>query len=192
MVMARKPCPSRSAVFRSLAGEPREALRVEARGGAQAVGRVEVDDDHLDRPVGLGLQLEAALELQGRAEEHRERRSLAERAGHGIRIAVARQNGVDRGAEPHDPAAHVQRLDGEGQNDVVLSLERGGRSCAYRSQAPGENALLRVEAVLGLVEDHRLRTVHDLVRHLLAAMGGQAMHEDGIACRPPPISALLT
>ena len=49
-----------------------------------------------------------------------------------------------------------------------------------RSQAPGQDALLGVQAVLGLVEDDRLRPVHDLVRDLLAAMGRQAMHEDGV------------
>ena len=47
-----------------------------------------------------------------------------------------------------------------------------------RSQAPGQDALLGVQPVLGLVEDHRLRPVHHLVGHLLAAMGRQAMHEE--------------
>src|SRR5207253_6061335 len=44
------------------------------------------------------------------------------------------------------------------------------------AQAPGENALLRMHAVLGLVEHDRPRPVDDLVGHLVAAMGGQAMH----------------
>ena len=48
------------------------------------------------------------------------------------------------------------------------------------SEAPGEDALLGMQAVLGLVEHHRLRPVDHLVRHFLAAMGGQAMHEHGV------------
>ena len=47
-------------------------------------------------------------------------------------------------------------------------------------EAPGEDALLRVQAVLGLVEHHRLRAVDHLVGHLLAAVGGQAVHEDRV------------
>ena len=49
-----------------------------------------------------------------------------------------------------------------------------------RSEAPGEDAFLRVQPVLGLVEHDRLRTVDHLVGDLLAAMGGQAMHEDRV------------
>ena len=54
------------------------------------------------------------------------------------------------------------------------------------AEAPGEDALLRMQPVLGLVEDDRLRAVDDLVRDLLAAMGRQAMHEDRVLARPPP------
>ena len=46
------------------------------------------------------------------------------------------------------------------------------------AKAPGQDALLRVQAVLGLVEHHRLRAVDHLVGDLLAAMRGQAVHED--------------
>ena len=35
-----------------------------------------------------------------------------------------------------------------------------------------------MQAVLGLVEHHRLRPVDDLGRHLFPAMRGQAVHED--------------
>src|SRR5580700_5746987 len=47
-------------------------------------------------------------------------------------------------------------------------------------QAPRQNALLRVQPVLGLVEHHRLRAVDHVVGDLFAAMGRRAMHEDGI------------
>src|SRR5882724_11075455 len=48
------------------------------------------------------------------------------------------------------------------------------------AQAPGEDAFLCMQAVLGLVPHRRLRAVDDAGRHLLAAMGRQAVHEDGI------------
>jgi hypothetical protein len=35
------------------------------------------------------------------------------------------QDGVDGGTEAHDAPAHVEGLDREGQNDVVLAFERG-------------------------------------------------------------------
>ena len=47
-------------------------------------------------------------------------------------------------------------------------------------KTPGQYALLRVQAVFGLVEHHRLRAVDHLVGDLLAAMRGQAVHEDRI------------
>ncbi len=94
-------------------------VRVEPGIGAQPVRRVEIDHDHVDRPVGLGLELEAALELQRRAEKRGEGRRLADSARDGIRVAVAREDRVERGAEPDASAAHVQRLHGVGQHDVV-------------------------------------------------------------------------
>ena len=73
--------PEQLAGSRACAGTERlEPVLVEPRGGAQAVRRVEIDDDHVDGAVGLGLQLEAPLELQGRAEQHGQRRRLAEHA----------------------------------------------------------------------------------------------------------------
>src|SRR5579862_8458989 len=53
-------------------------------------------------------------------------------------------------------------------------------SPAVSVQAPRQNPLLRVQPVLGLVEHHRLRPVDHLVGDLLAAMGRQAVHEDGV------------
>src|SRR6267378_2361443 len=49
------------------------------------------------------------------------------------------------------------------------------RVLSHRVEAPRQNALLRVQAIFGLVEHHRLRTIDHLVGDLLAAMGGQAM-----------------
>src|SRR5581483_9174161 len=53
-------------------------------------------------------------------------------------------------------------------------------SAAVRLQAPGQDSLLRVQPVLGLVEHHRLRAVHHRVGDLLAAVRRQAMHEDRV------------
>ena len=57
-----------------------DLVLVETRGRAQPVGRVEIDDDHLDRSVALGLELEPALELEDEPKD-RQRRRLAERTG---------------------------------------------------------------------------------------------------------------
>src|SRR5665213_2748130 len=51
------------------------------------------------------------------------------------------------------------------------------------AQAPGKDALLRVQAVLGLLPHRRARPVDDLGGDFLVAMGGQAMHEDGVGLR---------
>src|SRR5580698_1045718 len=53
-------------------------------------------------------------------------------------------------------------------------------AAAIGVQAPGQNALLRMQPVLGLVEHHRVRAVDHLVGDLLATMGGQAVHEDRV------------
>ena len=55
-----------------------EPLRVEARIGAQAIRRLEVDDQERHRAIGLGLQNETAVEFQRRAEQRREHDRLAE------------------------------------------------------------------------------------------------------------------
>src|SRR3546814_1842675 len=52
-----------------------------------------------------------------------------------------------------------------------------GQSCPS-GKTPGENALLRVQTVLGLVPHHRLRPVDDRGGHLVAAVRRQAVHED--------------
>ena len=98
------------------------------------------------------------------------------------------QDTVHRRPRADDTAAQVERLHCEGQNAIVLRVRRDGAASLRpfasvtrpRLQAPGENALLRVQAVLGLVEDDGLRTVDHFVGDFLAAVGRQAMHEDRI------------
>ena len=74
MVMARWPLPS-SAPESWPSVEP---LGVKARIGAQPVRRLEIHDQERHRAVGLGLQDEAAVEFQRRAEQRRQHDGLAE------------------------------------------------------------------------------------------------------------------
>ena len=75
-----------------LAGGDRrgDAILVEARAGAHLAGRGEIHHQHAHRPVGLGLQDEAAVDLQGRAEHDGEHHRLAQQLGDRLRIGVAR------------------------------------------------------------------------------------------------------
>ena len=102
----------------------RDPRGVEAGAGAHLAGRGVVDDQHADRPVALGLQDEAALEFQGRAEQHREHDGFAEKLRDRHRIAMTRQDGVDGRPEAYHPPAQVERFDLKGQDRVVLG---GGR-----------------------------------------------------------------
>src|SRR4051794_34620224 len=52
------------------------------------------------------------------------------------------------------------------------------------AEAPGEDALLGMEPVFGLIEHDGLRPIDHLFGDLLATMGRQAMHEHGIGLRP--------
>ena len=97
----------------------RDPLLVEAGAAAHAAGGAEIDHQHAHRPVGLGLQDEAALELEHRAEHDREHDRLAQELGNRQRIGVAAQDGVDQRPEPHHPAAQVEAFDRERQDDVV-------------------------------------------------------------------------
>ncbi len=56
-------------------------------------------------------------------------------------------------------------------------------SARHRVEAPRQNAFLRVQAIFGLVEHHRLRAVDHLVGDFVAAMRGQAMHEQRVGFR---------
>jgi len=54
--------------------------------------------------------------------------------------------------------------------------------CLFASdaQTPPHNRFLRVQAVFGLVKDHRMRAIHDGRCRLILAVGGKAMHEQGV------------
>ena len=85
--------------------------------------------------------------------------------GYGSRIGArykARLSGTTSGGDANGAATH---------STVAL---------LHCVEAPGQNALLRVQAVFGLVEHDRLRAIDHLVGDLLAAMGGQAVHEQRV------------
>ena len=116
----------------------RHRVGVEAGIAAQAVRRVEVDDDQVHRPIGLGLEDEAALELQRRADQRSQHHRLAEEAGDRRRIVVAVEDGIERRPEPDGAAAAIERLEGEGHDDVVAALgavEAKVLQCAVRSSS---------------------------------------------------------
>ena len=99
-----------------------EAVGVETRIGAQRAGRREVGDQHVDRTVGARLQDELALELQRRAEQHRDHAGLGEQARHRLRIVVPAEYAVEQRSELDDAAARVERADLEGDDMVVAGI----------------------------------------------------------------------
>src|SRR5206468_10948447 len=68
---------------------------------------------------------------------------------------------------------------GWGKRAMALSLLDKNPPASNQTEAPEQNALLGVQAVLRLVPHRRLRAVDHAGRHPLAAVGGQAVHEDG-------------
>jgi hypothetical protein len=119
--MMNTPPPSRV-----LAPGPRETLRglgdlvrIEAAIAAQAAAGVVIDHDVAHRPVTLGLDDQAAVELQAGADQGGQGAGLAQQVGHGIGIGVPRQHLVDGRAEADDATTHGQAFDLKRGNDVV-------------------------------------------------------------------------
>src|SRR5438270_585210 len=54
---------------------------------------------------------------------------------------------------------------------------------ALSTHGEGHNRLRRMEPIFGLVIDNRLRAVNHRVRDLVASVGGQAVHVDGVRLR---------
>ena len=93
--------------------------RIEARIGAQPIRRLEIHDQERHRTIGLGLQDEAAVEFQRRAEQGRQHDGLAEQLADRRGIIVLGQDVVERGAEPGQPSAQIERVDLERQHGIV-------------------------------------------------------------------------
>ena len=97
----------------------REPVGVVAGHGTVAIGCVEIDDQHRDRPIALGLELETPLAFERGAEHDGQRRRLGEDARDGLGIMMPLQDLIERGTKPDDPAAYVEIRHGEGQHPVV-------------------------------------------------------------------------
>ena len=96
-----------------------DALGVKARASAHFAGRGEIDHQHADRAVALGLQNEPAFEFERGAEHDSQHDRLAQELGDRQRIVVAAQDGVDCRPKPDDAAAQIERTDFERQDRVV-------------------------------------------------------------------------
>ena len=96
-----------------------EPRLVEPRIGAQPVRRLKIDDQERHRSVGLGLQDEAAVELERGAEQRRQHDGFAEQLADRRRIVVTGQQLVERGAEPGQPPTQVERTDLERDHRVI-------------------------------------------------------------------------
>ena len=97
-------------------------LRIAAH---RAIGGDIVRDQQLDRPVGARLQRQDAVELEHRGDRRGENDEFAEPRRDGVGIVVPAEDGIDRRAQPHQPAAQPVRLDLEGLNEVVAATGPG-------------------------------------------------------------------
>ncbi len=83
---------------REAAASPRHPILIVPAIAAQGPGGVVVGHYIGHRPVALGLDDQAAFELQARAHQRRQRAGLAQQIGHGFGIVMAGQDLVDRRA----------------------------------------------------------------------------------------------
>ena len=82
--------------------------------------RREIGHQHVDRPVGPGLQDELAFEFQRGAEQHRQHAGFRQQAGDRLGIIVASEDVVEQRPELDGAAAHVQRADLE-RHDMIVA-----------------------------------------------------------------------
>ena len=99
-----------------------QGIGVEARIAAQAVGGVEIDDDQVDRPVGLGLHDEPPLEFERGADERCQHHRLAEKAGNRGRISMSVEDDIERFAEPDGATAAIEAFEGKRDYDIVAAF----------------------------------------------------------------------
>ena len=99
------------------------AVFVEAGAGAHLVGGDEIHHQHPHGTVALRLQNETAIDLQRRAQHHRQHQRFTKELGDGLRIGVPRKDFVDGRAKTNHAAAQVELGHLERHDGVV---ERGG------------------------------------------------------------------
>ena len=116
---------------------PLEHVRIETRVAAQAIGRVEIDDDEVDRPIGLRLQDELALEFQRGADEGGQHHRFAQQPGDRLGVIVAAQDRIERLPEPDGAAAAIEAFQRKRDRDVVPAfgtIQAIARQVQFRHQ----------------------------------------------------------
>ena len=169
-----------------VAARRRGDLRVVVAGIAAhgaIVGAVREHQRH--RAVAADLQAEGAVELQATGERRGENEELAQQASDRLGVVVPGQYLVDQIAEPDHPAAQRRALQLERAQQIVRDQASAHplAPATPSAQTPREDALLRVQPVLRLVEHDRTGTVDHLGGNLLAAMRRQTMHEQRLRLR---------
>ena len=138
-------------------------------------------------PSRLRLQLEAAFELQGRAEQRGERHRLGQQPRHRLRIVVALEEpsiaGPSRTSRPREVERLRPRKAGRCRRPTSAEAARSAALMAAPPRHQASTPFCACRRFSASSNTSRLRTVDHLVGHLLAAMGGQAMHEDGVRRR---------
>ena len=122
MVMARWPWPSSlpgSAALAAMAAATRSASKL-----AQArtvPGEAKSTTSMRTGPSLLVCRMKRPSNLSAEAQHHCQHDGLAEKLRHRRRVIVAGQDGIDRGAQPHDAAAQVEGLHRKRQDGVVAA-----------------------------------------------------------------------
>src|SRR4029079_15948469 len=96
-----------------------DTFRVVARIGAQPSWRLVTDDEEIQEAVGLGLQGQLAIDLEGRAEHGGQRPRIAQRVREGCRCRVMRKDLVDRRSQTHQAADDARAYGTERQHEIV-------------------------------------------------------------------------
>jgi len=94
---------------------------IELRHGTHRVGRLEVNNEQADRAVALRLHDEPAIELERRAKQQRQRNHFRQKAGDGLGVVVAVQQGVDGAAKADHAATHVQLFYGKWHDVIIIA-----------------------------------------------------------------------
>ena len=93
--------------------------------GAAFVGAVIVGRDQVERAVALGLDGQAAIQLQRGSQQGAQRHRLAGHAGGGLRQGMGAQRAGRGSIQPHHAAAHARLGDVERENKVAIGRRMG-------------------------------------------------------------------
>ncbi len=143
-------------------------------------------------PSVLVCSDELAVELQSGAEQRRQRHGLAQRLRDGYRHVVTRQDRRRRRAEAHEAPDDAGAHRAERQHDVVARALSGSGGAAEASviyPAPRHQARMAFCACSRFSASSNTTDCGPSMTSsvdLVAAIGGQAVHEDGALAPPCP------